>query len=77
MQSAGCLDKNVVKNLQFTPKCSPDIRSGGVKFFTSVLFTSGYPPPSPGPHNRLREKFWDLEYDHLKVNPQSSNPKLK
>ena len=52
------LGRNVVKNPQFTSKCSSDIRWGEganeVIFFTSDMITSNPPPP----HNL--EKFRDF-----------------
>ena len=54
MPITGCLGKNMVKNQQFTPTCSPD--------------DSPEIPPPHGPAYSLTsnlEFFWDFRFSHL------------
>ena len=61
MQSTGGVEKNVIKNLQFTPKCSPDVSPIGRRF--EILFLAPQPatplPPTPPPF-RIGSSFGEL-----------------
>ena len=78
MPITGCLGKNMVKNQQFTPTCSPDdspeipplLPNFKLRIFLGLqIQPPPITPPPPYPVTSNLELFWDFRLGHLKSPP--------